>query len=100
MYVGRVAVEKNIGAFLALGHPGTQVVVCDGPPRAELERPFPAVLFAGARPGEALAAPYPSADLLVFPRRPAPLRLTTGISSCRHSGCPTLSFSVCPLYFK
>src|SRR3546814_14736008 len=37
MYVGRVAVEKNIGALLALGHPGTQVVVGDGPQSAELE---------------------------------------------------------------
>src|SRR3546814_16667194 len=61
MYVGRVAVEKNIGAFLALGHPGTTVVVGDGPQRAELERRFPAVLFAGARPGAALAAPPASA---------------------------------------
>lgn len=69
MYVGRVAVEKNIAAFLELDHPGTKVVVGDGPQRAELERRFPAVVFAGARQGEDLAAHYASADVFVFPSR-------------------------------
>lgn len=69
MYVGRVAVEKNIGAFLALDRPGTKVVVGDGPQRAELERRFPDVMFVGAKQGEALAAHYASADVFVFPSR-------------------------------
>jgi len=69
MYVGRVAVEKNIGAFLALDRPGTKVVVGDGPQRAELERKYPDVVFVGAKEGEQLAAHYASADVFVFPSR-------------------------------
>ncbi|EDP61320.1 Glycosyltransferase [alpha proteobacterium BAL199] len=69
MYVGRVAVEKNIGAFLTLDRPGTKVVVGDGPQRAELQRTFPDVVFVGSRQGEALAAYYASADVFVFPSR-------------------------------
>lgn len=67
--VGRVAVEKNLEAFLASSHPGTKVVVGDGPARAELEARFPDAVFLGARHGEELAACYRSADVLVFPSR-------------------------------
>jgi glycosyltransferase involved in cell wall biosynthesis len=67
MYVGRVAVEKNIEAFLALDLPGTKVVVGDGPQRAALQRRFPAALFTGAKLGEELAAHFRSADVFVFP---------------------------------
>ena len=67
--VGRVAVEKNIEAFLALDLPGTKVVVGDGPARAELEARYPEVRFLGTRTGEALAATYASADVFVFPSR-------------------------------
>ncbi len=54
--VGRVAVEKNIEAFVSLDLPGTKVVVGDGPQREELAAQYPAVVFAGARFGEELAA--------------------------------------------
>ena len=67
--VGRVAVEKNIEAFLTAAHPGTKVVVGDGPARADLERRFPHAVFTGALFGEALAAAYRTADVLVFPSR-------------------------------
>jgi glycosyltransferase involved in cell wall biosynthesis len=67
--VGRVAVEKNIEAFLSLDLPGTKVVVGDGPQRAELARRFPNVHFAGWRMGEGLAAAYKAADVFVFPSR-------------------------------
>ncbi|WP_349367456.1 glycosyltransferase family 1 protein [Salinarimonas sp.] len=67
LYVGRVAVEKNIGAFLALDLPGTKVVVGDGPARAELERKHSDAVFLGAKTGEALAEVYASADVFVFP---------------------------------
>src|SRR3546814_7411134 len=66
LYVGRVAVEKNIRAFLELRLPGSKVVVGDGPQRAELEKAFADVTFAGAHHGEALAAHYASADVFVF----------------------------------
>ena len=69
MYVGRVAVEKNIEAFLALDLPGTKVVVGDGPQRAALQRRFPNAVFTGAKLGEELAAHFRSADVFVFPSR-------------------------------
>jgi len=99
MYVGRVAVEKNIQAFLDLDLPGSKVVVGDGPQRAraqleqrtadldrrhdelsesrrqfesqraELERKHADTVFVGAKHGEELARHYASADVFVFPSR-------------------------------
>jgi glycosyltransferase involved in cell wall biosynthesis len=69
LYVGRVAVEKNIGAFLSSKVPGTKVVVGDGPARGALERAWPDVRFLGALAGDALASAYAGADVLVFPSR-------------------------------
>jgi glycosyltransferase involved in cell wall biosynthesis len=69
LYVGRVAVEKNIEAFLTLDVPGTKVVVGDGPERRRLEAAFPQARFTGALAGEALAHAYAAADALVFPSR-------------------------------
>ncbi|MET0362077.1 MAG: glycosyltransferase family 1 protein [Sphingobium sp.] len=67
LYVGRVAVEKNVEAFLALDHPGTFVVVGDGPAREVLQARFPRALFLGVLGGEELASAYRAADALVFP---------------------------------
>ncbi|WP_237476952.1 glycosyltransferase family 4 protein [Lichenibacterium dinghuense] len=67
--VGRVAVEKNVEAFLRLDLPGTKVVVGDGPARADLEARYPAARFLGTRTGESLAEIYASADVFVFPSR-------------------------------
>lgn len=69
MYVGRVAVEKNIKAFLDLELEGSKVVVGDGPQRLQLEAEYPGVIFAGAKQGEELAAHYASGDVFVFPSR-------------------------------
>ena len=69
LYAGRVAVEKNIEAFLSLRTPGSKVVVGDGPARSHLERRHPAVRFLGYRFGEALGRHYAAADVLVFPSR-------------------------------
>ncbi|WP_235079837.1 glycosyltransferase family 4 protein [Sphingomonas sp. S2-65] len=69
LYVGRVAVEKNLEAFLRTDHPGTKVVVGDGPARAGLEARFPDVRFLGPMFGEALASAYAAADVFVFPSR-------------------------------
>jgi len=69
LYVGRVAVEKNIEAFLTSGHPGTRVVVGDGPARAALEARYPDALFLGALSGDLLAGAYAGADVFVFPSR-------------------------------
>ncbi|MEM7780419.1 MAG: glycosyltransferase family 1 protein [Pseudomonadota bacterium] len=69
LYVGRVAVEKNIEAFLACDYPGTKVVVGDGPARATLEAQFPEALFLGKRTGVELAGCYAGADVFVFPSK-------------------------------
>lgn len=69
LYVGRVAVEKNIAAFLASDHEGTKVVVGDGPALKALEVRFPEAVFLGALSGRALAGAYAGADVFVFPSR-------------------------------
>jgi glycosyltransferase involved in cell wall biosynthesis len=69
LYVGRVAVEKNLEAFLASNHPGTKVVVGDGPARTMLERDWPEARFLGAMSGPDLAGAYAGADVFVFPSR-------------------------------
>jgi glycosyltransferase involved in cell wall biosynthesis len=65
--VSRLAVEKNIEAFLRLDLPGTKLVVGDGPARRDLARIDPKAVFLGALTGEALAEAYASADAFVFP---------------------------------
>jgi len=67
LYVGRVAVEKNIEAFVALDLPGTKVVVGPGPQLDELKTKYPKVVFKGPKSGEELAAHYACADVFVFP---------------------------------
>jgi glycosyltransferase involved in cell wall biosynthesis len=69
IYVGRVAVEKNIRAFLDLDLPGSKVVVGDGPQREALQRDYPNVHFTGAKFGRDLAAAYAGGDVFVFPSR-------------------------------
>ncbi len=66
LYVGRIAVEKNLRAFLDIDLPGTKVLVGDGPSRAVLESAYPAALFLGFQEGERLAEIHLSADVFVF----------------------------------
>lgn len=66
-YVGRVSVEKNIEAFLALDLPGSKVVVGDGPARASLMEKYPDAHFPGSKFGDELARHYADADVFVFP---------------------------------
>ncbi len=67
IYVGRVAVEKNIEAFLRLDLPGRKVVVGDGPARKRLAEKYREVEFTGYKQGKELAALFASADVFVFP---------------------------------
>ena len=92
LYVGRVAVEKNLDAFLSLDLPGTKVIVGDGPARGELERRYPQARFLGALAGEDLARVYASADVFVFPS----LTDTFGIVllEALASGLPIAAFPV------
>jgi glycosyltransferase involved in cell wall biosynthesis len=68
-FVGRVAVEKNIEAFLRLGLPGTKYVVGDGPDLESLRAKYPEVRFTGYKVGEELARHVAAADVFVFPSR-------------------------------
>jgi glycosyltransferase involved in cell wall biosynthesis len=69
LYAGRVAIEKNIEAFLSLDLPGSKVVVGDGPALSPLREKFPQVTFTGYRENGALARSYAGADVFVFPSR-------------------------------
>lgn len=92
LFVGRVAVEKNIQAFLRLDLPGTKVVVGDGPDFAKLSAAYPAARFLGRLPIEALAHAYSAADAFVFPS----LTDTFGnvILEALASGLPVAAFPV------
>jgi glycosyltransferase involved in cell wall biosynthesis len=67
--VGRVAIEKNLGAFLDAKVPGSKVVVGNGPDLARLRASYPEVHFLGALSGTPLAQAYCSADVFVFPSK-------------------------------
>ncbi|EIJ42696.1 glycosyltransferase [Beggiatoa alba B18LD] len=69
LYVGRVAVEKNIEAFLKLKLAGTKYVVGHGPQLDLLKQQYPDVRFVGAKTGEELSRYYAAADVFVFPSR-------------------------------
>ncbi len=67
VYVGRVAIEKNIEGFLDLDLPGTKIVVGAGPQLDELRSRYPTVVFTGEMRGEDLALHYAVGDAFVFP---------------------------------
>ena len=88
MTMGRVAIEKNIEAFLSLDLPGSKVVVGDGPQRQELAQKYPDVKFLGEKKGADLTAHLAAADVFVFPS----LTDTFGVVQLealglRHAGC-------------
>ncbi|MEA2869369.1 MAG: hypothetical protein QOE39_4084 [Bradyrhizobium sp.] len=90
--VGRVAVEKNLEAFLDLDLPGTKLIVGDGPERAALARKYPQAVFLGARQGEALAEAYAAADVFVFPSKTDTFGLV--LLEALASGLPVAAFPV------
>jgi glycosyltransferase involved in cell wall biosynthesis len=90
--VGRVAVEKNLEAFLDLDLPGTKLIVGDGPARAALARKYPQAVFLGARQGEELAQAYAAADVFVFPSRTDTFGLV--LLEALASGLPVAAFPV------
>jgi glycosyltransferase involved in cell wall biosynthesis len=90
--VGRVAVEKNLEAFLELDLPGTKVVVGDGPARAALARAYPRAVFLGSLVGEELARAYAAADVFVFPSKTDTFGLV--LLEALASGVPVAAFPV------
>lgn len=92
MTVGRVAVEKNLPAFLDLDLPGSKVVVGDGPALAELKKRYPKVLFTGMKTGDDLARAYAQADVFVFPSKTDTFGNT--ILEALASGVPVAAYPV------
>lgn len=91
-YMGRVAVEKNIDAFLRLDLPGTRLIIGNGPARAALSERHPNALFVGYRFGDELAAMLSAADVFVFPS----LTDTFGLAMIEALACgvPVAAFPV------
>ena len=69
MYTGRIAIEKNVEAFLQLELPGTKYIVGDGPQREELTNQYPDVRFVGYKQGQELGHYMAAADVFVFPSK-------------------------------
>ncbi|MEK9647134.1 MAG: glycosyltransferase family 1 protein, partial [Alphaproteobacteria bacterium] len=90
--VGRVAIEKNIEAFLKLDVPGAKVVVGDGPQLAQLRNRYPGVRFCGPKFGEELAEHFAAADLFVFPSLTDTFGLV--LLEAMASGLPVAAFPV------
>jgi glycosyltransferase involved in cell wall biosynthesis len=90
--VGRVAVEKNVAAFLRMPWSGTKLVIGDGPERQRLQAQYPEAVYAGFRFGEDLAAHIAAADVLVFPS----LTDTFGLVNLEAMACgvPVAAFPV------
>jgi len=99
LYVGRIAAEKNIPlairswqALRAQGTDARLVMVGDGPMRAELEREYPQIVFAGVQTGEALARYFASADAFIFPSQTETFGLVT--LEAMASGLPVVAFNM------
>ncbi|HEY0901757.1 MAG TPA: glycosyltransferase, partial [Micavibrio sp.] len=69
LYVGRVAIEKNIEAFLDMDWPGSKIVIGHGPSLTHFQALHPAVTFTGKITGPELAQWYRSADIFAFPSK-------------------------------
>src|SRR5262249_41794209 len=90
--VGRIAVEKNLEAFLGLPLVGTKLVVGDGPDLDKLRRQFPDAKFVGMKSGEELAAHYAGSDVFVFPSRTDTFGLV--LLEALASGLPVAAYPV------
>jgi glycosyltransferase involved in cell wall biosynthesis len=92
LFTGRVAVEKNVEAFLRVDLPGTKVVIGDGPQRPELEAKYPEARFLGYKMGEELACHVAAADVFVFPSHTDTFGLV--MLEALASGVPVAAFPV------
>lgn len=92
LYVGRIAREKNIEAFLGATLPGRKVLVGGGPCLAALKSKYPDAIFCGPKFGEELALHYASADVFVFPSRSDTFGLV--LLEAMASGLPVAAYPV------
>lgn len=92
LYVGRVAVEKNIEDFLRLDLEGSKIVVGDGPRIDKLRARYPDVVFTGAKQGEELAKHFAAADVFVFPSKTDTFGLV--LLEALASGVPVAAYPV------
>lgn len=92
LYVGRIAVEKNIEAFLALDLPGSKIVVGGGPQLAALRARHPGVVFTGPFSEAELAGAYAGGDVFVFPSRTDTFGLV--VLEALACGVPVAAFDV------
>jgi len=92
VYVGRVAVEKNIEAFLELDLPGSKWVCGDGPAAAVLKTKYPEVNWLGVLNQQELARVYSAADVFVFPSKTDTFGLV--LLEAMACGCPVAAYPV------
>lgn len=92
LYVGRVAVEKNVEAFLELDLPGSKWVAGEGPALESLKKKYPTVNYLGVLNQPELAATYASADVFVFPSKTDTFGLV--LLEALASGCPVAAYPV------
>ncbi len=69
LYVGRMAIEKNLESFLDMEWSGSKIMVGDGPARYYLQKKYPDAIFVGKKTGEELANYYRTSDIFVFPSK-------------------------------
>ncbi|OYV39335.1 MAG: alpha-mannosyltransferase, partial [Thiomonas sp. 20-64-5] len=92
LYVGRVAVEKNIDAFLQLDLPGTKWVVGEGPEMERIRKQYPDARFLGVLTQDELAKVYSGADVFVFPSKTDTFGLV--LIEALACGCPVAAYPV------
>lgn len=94
VYVGRLAVEKNIEAFLDLNLPGSKWICGDGPAAAQLKQTYdaPNVRWLGVLDQQELANVYNAADVFVFPSKTDTFGLV--LLEALACGCPVAAYPV------
>ncbi|MCE5388456.1 MAG: glycosyltransferase family 1 protein [Acidithiobacillus sp.] len=92
VYFGRVAVEKNVEAFLQLNLPGSKHVIGDGPLAPKLRANYPEVYWHGMMQGETLSRHLAAADVMVFPSRTDTLGLV--VREANACGVPVAAYPV------
>jgi glycosyltransferase involved in cell wall biosynthesis len=92
LYVGRIAVEKNIEAFLKIALPGEKWLVGSGPDLVVLSDKYPEAVFLGAKSHDDLAQIYQQANVFVFPSKTDTFGLV--LLEALASGLPVAAYPV------